>query len=132
MGRKPKAEEKQGIYENFVPNGKKRAIILNNDDTRRLFESCLSRGKHVCNPIVDWSDQQVWEYIRRRKSPMNPLYEMGFHRVGCGLSYGRKTKDTGVRIFPTYERAYRRAFAKNAGVKGKLQEGSAIPAYGQM
>lgn len=64
---------------------KKRAIILNNDndDTRRLFESCLSRGKHVCNPIVDWSDQQVWEYIQAEKIPMNPLYEMGFHWVGC-------------------------------------------------
>lgn len=50
-----KRRKNRGIYENFVPNGKKRAIILNNDndDTRRLFESCLSRGKHVCNPIVD-------------------------------------------------------------------------------
>lgn len=110
-----KRRKNRGIYENFVPNGKKRAIILNNDndDTRRLFESCLSRGKHVCNPIVDWSDQQVWEYIQAEKIPMNPLYEMGFHRVGCvGCPMAGKQRYREFRIFPTYERAYRRAFAK--------------------
>lgn len=110
-----KRRKNRGIYENFVPNGKKRAIILNNDndDTRRLFESCLSRGKHVCNPIVDWSDQQVWEYIQAEKIPMNPLYEMGFHWVGCvGCPMAGKQRYREFRIFPTYERAYRRAFAK--------------------
>lgn len=110
-----KRRKNRGIYENFVPNGQKRAIILNNDndDTRRLFESCLSRGKHVCNPIVDWSDQQVWEYIQAEKIPMNPLYEMGFHRVGCvGCPMAGKQRYREFRIFPTYERAYRRAFAK--------------------
>lgn len=110
-----KRRKNRGIYENFVPNGKKRAIILNNDndDTRRLFESCLSRGKHVCYPIVDWSDQQVWEYIQAEKIPMNPLYEMGFHWVGCvGCPMAGKQRYREFRIFPTYERAYRRAFAK--------------------
>lgn len=110
-----KRRKNRGIYENFVPNGKKRAIILNNDndDTRRLFESCLSRGKHVCNSIVDWSDQQVWEYIQAEKIPMNPLYEMGFHWVGCvDCPMAGKQRYREFRIFPTYERAYRRAFAK--------------------
>lgn len=104
-----KRRKNRGIYENFVPNGKKRAIILNNDndDTRRLFESCLSRGKHVCNPIVDWSDQQVWEYIQAEKIPMNPLYEMGFHWVGCvGCPMAGKQRYREFRIFPTYERAF--------------------------
>lgn len=66
-----KRRNSRGIYENFVPNGKARAVILNNDndDTRRLFEACFSRSKHVCNPIIDWSDQDVWEYIRSEKSP---------------------------------------------------------------
>ena len=112
----------RGIYENFVPNGKKRAIILNNDndDTRRLFESCLSRSKHVCNPIIDWSDQEVWEYIRSEKISVNPLYEMGFFRVGCiGCPMAGKQRYREFRIFPTYERAYRHAFEKMLELRKK-------------
>ena len=44
---------------------------------------------------------------------MNPLYEMGFHRVGCvGCPMAGKQRYREFRIFTTYERAYRRAFAK--------------------
>lgn len=61
-----KRRKNRGIYENFVPNGKKRAIILNNDndDTRRLFaknivavglaEKCevqLSYAIGIANPV---------------------------------------------------------------------------------
>ena len=67
VGRKPKAEEKQGIYETLSQMEITIMMILG-----RLFESCLSRGKHVCNPIVDWSDQQVWEYIQAEKIPHEP------------------------------------------------------------
>lgn len=35
------------------------------------------------NPILDWSDQEVWTYIQKYKLPINPLYDMGFKRVGC-------------------------------------------------
>lgn len=117
-----KRRNSRGIYENFVPNGKARAVILNNDndDTRRLFEACFSRSKHVCNPIIDWSDQDVWEYIRSEKIPMNPLYEMGFYRVGCiGCPMAGKQRYREFQIFPTYERAYRHAFAKMLDLRKK-------------
>ena len=124
----------RGIYENFVPNGKEKAVILNNDndDTRRLFEVCRLRSKHVCNPIIDWSDQEVWEYIRSEKISVNPLYEMGFYRVGCiGCPMAGKQRYREFRIFPTYERAYRHAFEKMLELR-KKQEGSVIPGFGEM
>ncbi|MEG1309839.1 MAG: phosphoadenosine phosphosulfate reductase family protein [Bacilli bacterium] len=34
-------------------------------------------------PIVKWSDVEVWLYIMREKLKFNPLYEMGYNRVGC-------------------------------------------------
>ncbi|MEG2289657.1 MAG: phosphoadenosine phosphosulfate reductase family protein [Clostridium sp.] len=34
-------------------------------------------------PIVKWSDIEVWLYIMREKLKFNPLYEMGYNRVGC-------------------------------------------------
>lgn len=111
-----KRKENRGIYESFAfGNVKENKIILNNDndDKRRLFENCRIKSKHICNPIVDWSDRDVWEYIRAERIPMNPLYEIGFLRVGCiGCPMAGKSRYREFSLFPTYERAYIRAFDK--------------------
>lgn len=78
------ARKKRGIFENIHSNPEKRVILNNdNDDRRRLFETCMRQHKAVCNPIIDWSDADVWDYIESEKIPVNPLYECGFSRVGC-------------------------------------------------
>lgn len=104
----------RGIYEAFDRNQAKKLILNNdNDDRRQLFESCRVRSKHICNPIVDWSDREVWDYIRSEKIPINPLYEMGFYRVRCiGCPMAGKHRYREFALFPTYERAYKRAFEK--------------------
>lgn len=33
-------------------------------------------------PIVDWSDEEVWDYIKRHELPVNPEYKV-HNRVGC-------------------------------------------------
>lgn len=79
-----KRKEGRGIYEAFARNKDKKIILNNdNDDRRQLFESCQMKSKHICNPIIDWSDRDVWDYIHAERIPINPLYEMGFFRVGC-------------------------------------------------
>ena len=35
------------------------------------------------NPILDWSKQEVWSYIRKYNLPANPIYSLGFNRIGC-------------------------------------------------
>ena len=76
-----KRKEGRGIYESFARERGKKIILNNdNDDKRQLFESCRLRSKHICNPIIDWSDHDVWDYIRSEKIPVNPLYDMGFFR----------------------------------------------------
>jgi phosphoadenosine phosphosulfate reductase len=35
------------------------------------------------NPIADWSEEQVWEYIRANKLPYNKLHDLGFPSIGC-------------------------------------------------
>ena len=39
-----------------------KVILLNNDndEKRRLIENCQMRGKRVLNPIIDWTDEEVW------------------------------------------------------------------------
>lgn len=107
-----KRKNSRGVFENFVSDPSKK-IILNNDKQRMLFENCTLKGKRICNPIVDWRDSDVWEYIRSERLEINPLYDMGFYRVGClGCPIAGKNRWTEFRLFPTYERAYIRAFGK--------------------
>ena len=43
----------------------------------------MKKNKLMINPIIEWTDAEVWEYINRYKLPYNPLYDMGYKRVGC-------------------------------------------------
>lgn len=122
-----KRKNNRGVFENFTRDSNKKIIMNNdNDEKRMLFESCTLKGKRICNPIVDWQDRDVWEYIHCEHLLVNPLYDMGFHRVGClGCPMAGKNRWTEFRLFPTYERAYIRAFGKmlevihESGVKTK-------------
>jgi len=35
------------------------------------------------NPLADWSEAQVWEYIREHRVPYNRLYDQGYRSIGC-------------------------------------------------
>lgn len=35
------------------------------------------------NPLLDWSEQDVWTYIRRHDVPFNELHEQGYPSIGC-------------------------------------------------
>ena len=35
------------------------------------------------NPLIDWSEEQVWNYIREKKVPYNALHDRGYPSIGC-------------------------------------------------
>jgi len=35
------------------------------------------------NPLIDWSEQDVWDYIEEHKIPYNTLHKKGFPSIGC-------------------------------------------------
>ena len=41
------------------------------------------QGIFKLNPLSDWSEDQVWEYIRGRNVPYNKLHDLGFPSIGC-------------------------------------------------
>ena len=51
----------------------------------RLAESgTIGRGRHlVAAPIQEWSSLEVFLYIILHRLPLNPLYRLGFERIGC-------------------------------------------------
>jgi phosphoadenosine phosphosulfate reductase len=35
------------------------------------------------NPLADWSEEDVWSYVRRHDVPTNPLHAAGYPSIGC-------------------------------------------------
>jgi phosphoadenosine phosphosulfate reductase len=35
------------------------------------------------NPLADWSERDVWNYIREHNIPYNPLHDHGYPSIGC-------------------------------------------------
>lgn len=35
------------------------------------------------NPLRDWTESELWEYIRDQHVPYNPLHDQGFPSIGC-------------------------------------------------
>jgi phosphoadenosine phosphosulfate reductase len=35
------------------------------------------------SPLADWTDEDVWAYVRERELPVNPLHERGYASIGC-------------------------------------------------
>jgi phosphoadenosine phosphosulfate reductase len=35
------------------------------------------------NPLIDWSLEQVWDYVKKEKVPYNPLHDENFPSIGC-------------------------------------------------
>ena len=74
----------RGVMEFNHRNKEKRITMMgDNDEKRQLFETCNLKGKMTVNPIVDWSDDNVWDYTHSEHLPVNPLYCEGQKRVGC-------------------------------------------------
>lgn len=103
----------RGGWEVLHSNRQKSLILANdNEEDRRLFETCQMKGKRVVNPIIDWQDDEVLDYAAVEKIPMNPLYCEGFHRVGCmGCPMaGAKMRALEFARYPKIKAAYIRAF----------------------
>lgn len=91
------------------------AGLLTTDDasSRRLFEQCQMRGMRVLNPIIDWSDDDVWSYLASRGIEGNPLYKEGWTRIGCvGCPLaGRRAREIAFARYPKLYKAWHDAIA---------------------
>ena len=90
------------------------SLIMNddNDESRRIVENCYRTRKVMVNPIVDWTDEEVWEYIHQQNLPYCELYDQGYTRIGCigcPLAGAEKMKRDFER-YPKYRDNYIRAF----------------------
>jgi len=40
-------------------------------------------GLHKISPLLDWSEIEIWDYIRKKRIPYNTLHDSGFPSIGC-------------------------------------------------
>lgn len=46
-------------------------------------EDDLGHAMQKFNPLTDWSEENVWEYLRSNNVPYNALHDRGFPSIGC-------------------------------------------------
>lgn len=86
--------------------------MLNNDnaESRKMVEQCYKLSKTVINPIIDWLDSDVWEFIREYNIPYCKLYDEGYKRLGCIGCPMSTHQAEALERYPKYKQAYIRAF----------------------
>lgn len=108
-------KKNRGTLEVLATTGRKNNFVLlnDNDEKRRLFETCQLKGERVVNPIIDWQEADVLDYAAAEKICINPLYCEGFRRVGCiGCPMASSSRIMEFARYPKFKAAYIRAFDK--------------------
>lgn len=112
--RKSRGEfEKVGKTRKDAENFSAAMLLEDNDGKRRMTELCMQKNTMTVNPIIDWTDTEVWEFIRSEKVPVCELYSCGYDRVGCvGCPLAGKKRYREFADFPAYKKLYLHAFER--------------------
>lgn len=49
----------------------------------KLVEWDTNNNKIKINPLIEWTNDDVWDYIRAKNIPYNKLHDKGFPSIGC-------------------------------------------------
>ena len=83
------------------------------------------KDKSFLLPIANWSDEDIWEYIKVNNMPYCELYDLGFKRIGCVLcpfSTGAGLKieiERYPKLVDAWKRAAIRYFERRASDPGR-------------
>jgi len=100
---------------------------------RKIYEeSKTEKGKFFLHPIINWSNSDVWDYIKKNNLKYCSLYDEGKTRIGCIMCPMQNTKGMlqDKKRFPKYYNAYLKAFGrmlKTLKAKGKIWRHGTTP-----
>lgn len=111
----------------LTPKG---GIVMNldNNENRRLVEQCYRTNNTIINPIIDWTDEDIWEFSKCENIEQNPLYKQcggTKTRLGCILCPMARLseKEQDIKDYPKFAEAYVKTFDRmldNMPNKSKL------------
>lgn len=106
-------------------NSKKYINKFNDNDTARMMlENCQRKRKHILNPVVDWTDEEIWSFILFYDLPYVNLYDNDYDRLGCiGCPLATvEQREKEFEMFPEYKETYIKVFDRmieNRKIKSK-------------
>jgi len=119
-------ELKESHGKGMVLMGVRRAESINRRG-RGIVEQCArAKTRYMVNPIVDWTDEDIWEYIHARGLPYCSLYDEGWKRVGCVLcpfSDQQKEAERWPKIAGAYRRAANEVWSPDRDMKHNFKSG---------
>ncbi|MYL34502.1 phosphoadenylyl-sulfate reductase [Pontibacillus yanchengensis] len=62
--------------------------FLNKDDKFKAVKVC---------PLIHWTWQDIWNYVRKEDLPYNPLHEQGYPSIGCSVCTAKVTDSVDSR-----------------------------------
>lgn len=96
-----------------VGSKRREGLDPDNPPDEIMFRTCPTKGKHILNPIIDWTTAEIWEFIRRYGIKYCKLYDEGYTRLGCiGCPMNPANMIKELDKYPKYKKAYIRAFER--------------------
>jgi len=109
--------------------GIRRAEGKNRKDRQRLYPDLWVKDRIIANPILHWSDKEVWEYIHYFKLDYCKLYDIApMKRTGCmlcpktGTTNENFVKKAHPKIAAKWERALK-DFSRKEGITPHYYKG---------
>lgn len=110
------ADKQELVESGYFSDTRKGGVVLveDNAESRQMVENCVKRGKVLVNPIIEWEDKDVWDFIKSEHIPYCGLYNEGWHRLGCiGCPMANvKGRYREFARWPKYKENYLKAFQR--------------------
>ena len=69
-------------YEAWI-TGLRREQTVTRTQIQKIEVDENHKDKYKINPLADWTEKQVWDFIKKEKVPYNKLHDLGYRSIGC-------------------------------------------------
>lgn len=107
-----------GGVNNVVVLGVRASESRNRAKREEVEHHCVAGDdKIVVKPIFNWTNADVWNFMRNNIGYWCELYDRGYHRIGCVLCpmASPRAKRQALAVSPRFEYAYKKAIRKCMG-----------------
>ena len=75
--------ENKGAIEGLKAKGWVSGVRCQQSDTREKMEVlALKKGAVRVHPIIDWTDKDIFDYLKKHDLPYHPLWDEGYVSIG--------------------------------------------------